>query len=69
MVNERDSGMLTQVQKREQNARRKNSSYRKWMGDDIYSYSLFVGGREVYSGMSRTEARWRRDRYVAEGVL
>lgn len=49
--------------------RRRHSRIAKWEGDDVYSWALFVRGRVSYSGMSRSEAKWRRDRYVKEGVL
>jgi hypothetical protein len=34
---------------------------RKSGGDDMYSWALFDNGRELYNGMSRSEAQWRRD--------
>lgn len=55
--------------KQAQTDRRKHSSYKKWDGDDAYSYALFIRGRVAYSGMSRSEAKWRRDRYVETGEL
>jgi hypothetical protein len=32
----------------------------KYMGDDQYSYAVFVNGRPVYTGCDRREAQWRR---------
>lgn len=53
----------------EQKARKRRSAYRKWQGDDMYSWALFIDGRVAYSGMSQSEAKWRRDRYVNDGTL
>jgi hypothetical protein len=49
--------------------RKKIAKIRKYKGDDKYSWALFIDGRVVYSGMSRSEATWRRDRYIREGKL
>lgn len=49
--------------------RRRHSKTAKCEGDDLYSWALFVRGRAAYTGMSRSEAKWRRDRYVSLGVL
>lgn len=48
---------------------RDHSRIDRYEGDDIYSWALFVNGRPVFTGMSRQEATWRRDRYRSEGVL
>lgn len=37
----------------------KRVTYRKHGGDDKYSWSVFVDGREKWSGMDRNEAAWR----------
>lgn len=50
-------------------SRTKNVRIRKHGGDDAYSWSLFIGGREAYSGMDRNEAEWRRRRYIESGTL
>lgn len=49
--------------------RKKSVRIMKWGGDDIYSWSMFLNGREVYSGMSKSEASWRRNRYIESGEL
>lgn len=33
---------------------------RKWMGDDAYSWAVFVNGRPVMTGLSRTEATYQK---------
>ena len=33
---------------------------KKYMGDDAYSWAVFVDGRPVVSGLSRSEARYHR---------
>ena len=38
----------------------KRVKMRKSGGDDAYSWSVFVDGREKWNGMSRDEASWRR---------
>lgn len=53
----------------EQKARKKAARIAKWGGDDAYSWALFIHGRQAYNGMSRSEAAWRRDRYVSTGEL
>lgn len=50
-------------------SRKKSAKIGKFEGDDLYSWALFINGRAVYTGMSRSEAAWRRDRYISEGVL
>lgn len=54
---------------KEQKDRQKLVRIRKHGGDDLYSWSMFVRSAEVYSGMDRNEAEWRRTRYIEEGVL
>lgn len=49
--------------------RKKEAAIRKSGGDDLYSWALFINGRDVYNGMSRSEAQWRRDRYIRSGEL
>lgn len=39
---------------------------RKWMGDDRYSWAVFVDGRPKWDGLSRDQAAYYRDREVAE---
>lgn len=53
----------------EQKNRAKRVRIRKWGGDDIYSWAMFVDGQVSYSGMSKSEAEWRRRRFIDEGVL
>lgn len=53
----------------EQKLRKKASRIGKYEGDDLYSWALFINGRANYTGMSRSEASWRRDRYVEDGTL
>lgn len=53
----------------EQRARKKEATIRKSGGDDKYSWTLFINGRDVYNGMGRFEAAWRRDRYIDSGTL
>jgi len=49
--------------------RKRHSRIGKYEGDDVYSWALFVRGRPVYTGMSKSEAAWRRRRYIEEGIL
>lgn len=49
--------------------RRRRSRIAKYEGDDLYSWALFIDGRVAYSGMSRSEAKWRRDKYIERGEL
>ncbi len=35
---------------------------RKYMGDDAYSWAVFVNGRPVLTGQTRREAQYERDR-------
>jgi len=51
----------------EQKNRVKRVRIRKWEGDDTYSWAMFVDGRVIYSGMSKSEAEWRRRRFIDEG--
>lgn len=51
------------------NDRKKHTRIQQVDGDDGYQWCLIVRGRIVYSGMTRSEAVWRRDRYINEGVL
>lgn len=51
----------------EQKARKKQVRIAKHGGDDMYSWALFLNNRVAYSGMSRSEATWRRDRYINNG--
>lgn len=39
---------------------------RKYMGDDLYSWAVFVDGRPTYTGLSRGSARYYRDLILAE---
>lgn len=36
-------------------------TYRKYMGDDIYSYAVFDYGRPIMTGLSRDSARYECD--------
>ncbi len=38
---------------------------RKYMGDDAYSWAVFVNGRPVVTGLSKTEAAYHK-KQVAE---
>ena len=42
-------------------ARLPQVTIRKYMGDDAYSWAVFVDGRVVYSGESRSTAQYLRD--------
>lgn len=35
---------------------------RKYLGDDMYSWALFLDGRVVTTGMGKREAAYERDR-------
>ena len=39
----------------------KRVTAKKHGGDDKYSWSVFVDGREKWDGMSQSEARWRKN--------
>lgn len=52
-----------------QKTRKKEVRINKFEGDDIYSWALFYNSQPVYTGMSKSEAIWRRDRYINEGKL
>jgi hypothetical protein len=41
----------------------------KYEGDDAYSWALFEYGRPRYTGMSRSEAQWRRDTARKQGAV
>lgn len=56
---------LSPVQKQ----RRKEVHIAKFEGDDLYSWALFRFGFPVYTGMSRDEASYRRNRYITSGEL
>jgi len=43
-------------------AKKSRVSMRKYEGDDLYSWAVFVDGHAKWTGMSRSEASWRRDR-------
>lgn len=51
----------------EQKDRMKRSKIAKHLGDDLYSWTLFVDGRDKYNGMSKSEATWRRNTYIMKG--
>jgi hypothetical protein len=38
----------------------KRVTARKSGGDDLYSWAVFVDGRTKWTGMSRSEAQWRK---------
>lgn len=44
---------------------KKLTAIKKHNGDHEYSWALFVRGREIYNGMSRSEAQWRRRTTIA----
>lgn len=37
-------------------------TYRKYMGDDVYSYAVFERGRPIMTGLSRSSAKYECDR-------
>lgn len=39
----------------------KRVTARKWMGDDRYSWAVFIDGRVKWDGMSQREAMWRKN--------
>lgn len=39
---------------------------RKYMGDDLYSWAVFMDGRPVYTGCGRREAQHLRDTLKAK---
>ena len=41
-------------------------TYKKYMGDDLYSYAVFKDGRPVMTGMGRNEAKLTKERYERE---
>lgn len=49
--------------------RKKDARIAKSGGDDMYSWALFIKGKETYNGMSKSEAAWRRDNYIKTGKL
>lgn len=53
----------------DQKARKRHVRIAKSGGDHAYAWALFVHGREAYNGMSRSEASWRRTRYIETGEL
>lgn len=55
--------MLDQLTAAEKNIA-KRVTMRKSGGDDKYSWSVFVDGREKWNGMDRREATWRRNAEV-----
>ena len=54
---------------KEQRKRTKEVRIRQIGGDDGYQWCLLIRGRVAYSGMTRSEASWRRQRYIDEDVL
>jgi len=38
--------------------KRKRVTMRKYLGDDLYSWAVFVDGRPVLTGLSRSEAQY-----------
>ena len=41
-------------------------TYKKYMGDDIYSWAVFQNGRPVSTGMSRQQAKLTKERLERE---
>ena len=41
-------------------------SYRKYMGDDLYSWAVFKDDRPVYTGESRQQAKYIKERLERE---
>jgi hypothetical protein len=65
MVMAIDKSKLTTEQKN----RMKSSKIAKHLGDDLYSWCLFIDGRDKYNGMSKSEATWRRNTWIMKGEL
>lgn len=59
-----DRKMLTAEQK----VRVKAVKIRQEGGDDGYQWVIRYDGQLGYSGMTRNEAVWRRDRYILQGA-
>lgn len=51
----------------EQRARQKQVSIKQEGGDDGYCWVLRVGGYAVFDGMTRSEAEYRRKRWIETG--
>lgn len=39
-------------------AKKSRVTTRKWMGDDLYSWAVFVDGQVKWNGLSRSEASY-----------
>lgn len=50
-------------------ARTKRVRMKQLEGDDGYQYCLIIDGFVRYSGMTRSEASWRRARFIQSGEL
>lgn len=44
---------------------KRNITIRKYMGDDAYSWAVFVDGRPILTGLSRSEAQYYKRLEVA----
>lgn len=54
------------VRARRQASAKSRVRIRKDGGDDRYSWALFIDGRMKWNGMDQREARWRKDKEIAE---
>ena len=41
-------------------------TYKKYMGDDLYSWAVFKDGQPVMTGMGRADAKYTKERYERE---
>lgn len=53
----------------EQRARQRRVRIRQVGGDDGYQWCLIIDGVARYSGMTRSEAEWRRKRFIDTGEM
>ena len=47
-------------------AKRVRVTIRKYMGDDSYSWAVFKDGRPTYTGCTRSDAQYYRDKIRKE---
>lgn len=52
----------------EQRARARRVRIRQVGGDDGYQWCLIIDGRSILVGMTRSEAAWRRTRFIQDGT-
>lgn len=65
MATTKKPAILTAVERH----RKEQSRIAKYGGDDKNSWALFISGRPVYNGMSKSEASWRHKEYIKKGKL